>query len=388
MGHMKKSGSVVVFSLMILSVIVVLTEQLFRSVYVSSSFIVAMIDRERAEMLALSGINLAIAQLLPDKKEKKGEKEATTEDQLPDENQQPSEAGKKPAKDDKTKRFLMRVLPHLNRWQTFNLQEKFDGIDAQIKICVSCEHGKINLNEVFDFEKQEFKKEYEGMLKGLTIKGKMAPGEIHNKLVEFLKGRRKKLYDISELYSISGFENIDIFYKPPKIAEKKGEKYSPNVDVTLQDIFTIWTSDHEMHPLLFSDSLCAMFSLRRPIANDATTMKDKFKQLIESYKDDWGNDWDGNWKSLQIIYDQKPKFIKDIQGIFSKQFGPRVYSVLSCGKVGQVEQKLLAIIKLVTEERDDSKKEEKSTVVAGSKNLDEKDRGSQDRFKIIRLYWL
>jgi len=38
-----------------------------------------------------------------------------------------------------------------------------------------------------DSEKKEFKKEYESFLKGLELKGKLAAGEIYNKLTDFLK---------------------------------------------------------------------------------------------------------------------------------------------------------------------------------------------------------
>jgi hypothetical protein len=390
LNALKRSrGSIVVFSLMVLSVTLVLTEQLLRSVYVSSSFVKAMVDRERAQVLALSGVTLAIAQLTPDKEKQEEKKPATLIVPLGDK-------GEKTPRKQEQKYFLRRVFPHLNRWQVFQLNEKTEGIEGEIKICISSEEGKININEVFDFEKQELKKEYE-FLKNLEIKGKMAPGEIVNQLVAFFKKRQKKINDISELYAIRDFENIDIFYKPPKPAEKKGEKNASNTDLFLQDIFTIWSPQAEVHPLLFSDSLCAIFGLRRPQADDAHALKDKYKQLAEAYKDEWGKNWDENWKFLEQIYGPKPKIIKNFQGIFSKQFGPKVFSVLSYGKVGSVEQRLLVVIKQMNDEQKSGdlkesasnlKKSREKKEVRKFSNNETKKQKIKKQLKIIALYWL
>ena len=51
---------------------------------------------------------------------------------------------------------MSRILPTLNRWQEFDLKEKVDGVDGQIKVCLMCEEGKINLNRIIDFEKGTF----------------------------------------------------------------------------------------------------------------------------------------------------------------------------------------------------------------------------------------
>ena len=43
-----------------------------------------------------------------------------------------------------------------NQWQEFNLTTEKDGLDAVIKICITCEEGKINLNRIFNKKKKEF----------------------------------------------------------------------------------------------------------------------------------------------------------------------------------------------------------------------------------------
>ena len=249
----KHFGSIVIICLLVLSVIVVFTEQLLRNVLIGSLFTKTMVDREHAEMLALGGIQVAIATLSISEKEER-------KDEQKDQDQE-KKAGSDQAK--KMRQLLSRLLPHLNRWRTFVLKEPVDGIDGEIKFCITSEHGKININEAFDFKKQEFKKEYQILLKGLEIPGKMAAGEMLKQITEFLKKRQKKLDDISELSLIPGFEQLNMFYEPPLAASKK-KKSEANSEIMLQDIFTIWSGHDTIEPLLFSDALCAVFGIRRP----------------------------------------------------------------------------------------------------------------------------
>jgi hypothetical protein len=352
-----------------MSMVTIFTQQLVRSVFVGAYFVRAMVAREQAEMLALGGIRIAMAQLLPPRVKRKAAKLTEQEQKKKDQ-----------------AAFLQAVLPHLNRWQDFILEESIDGIDGQIRICICSEDGKINLNEAFDFKKGEFDKEIAFMLKKLAMKGKLAQGVLLKKLTEFLKKRKKKLDDITELLNVDGFEGISLFYKPPKLPDKK-KRGEPNVTIALQDLFTLWRGKKEMEPMFFSDAMCAILGLRRPRANDSERIKEKFKQVIENFRADWGKDWEANWKHLQIIYDQKPALLKQIKGLLSQEFEPRVYSVLSCGKVAGVEQCLLAVIEkseeLQQERKQDKGKEEKAV----------SDRAKQEKptkppFKIQRIYWL
>mgnify|MGYP003353042994 CR=1 FL=1 len=40
---------------------------------------------------------------------------------------------------------MRQVFPFLNRWRTFSFEEKRDGFAAELKVCLVCEEGKINL---------------------------------------------------------------------------------------------------------------------------------------------------------------------------------------------------------------------------------------------------
>lgn len=388
-----------------------MTEQMIRGVMVGAGFTKAMVNREHAQMLALGGINIAIAQLTYDKdKKNKPEKD---KDKNSDKDKTParqSETGTETELDADGKkvtplqRFVFNLLSNLNRWQTFELDRKIDGIAGTVKICITSENGKININNAFDFKKQEFKKEFERLLVGLEIPGKLKPGEFFNKISEFLKKREKKLYDVSELLNVPGLEALttDIFYEPPVLLKKEGAQESR--DVAIQDIFTTWTDDAKIDPMLLSDALCAFLVIRRPRADDAKKYKERFKKLAMEFKDDWGKDWDANWKNLEGIYDTKPKDLSNIKDILVEKFNPKVYSVLSYGKVGQVEQRVLAVIREIEVksrksksgvQNEKSSSNEQSAQTGGTsaeQSSTEQSKTEQKKnkkvFRIERIYWL
>ncbi len=372
MMRKKSSGVIVIVALMMVSVIAMVTVQLISSVRVGSRFIKTMVEREKAKALALSGIQIAMAQLLPVEDKDKDEQEKDknkAQTQTPQNN-----------KSDLTKKLLKFLLPHLNRWQKFSFDEKKDGFDGLVKICITSEQGKINLNEAFDFDKQEFKKEYAQFLGGLAIQNKLPEGELLKILQDFFTKRKKKLNELSELLEIKALEGIDFFYKPPQDPRDKKEKAVPNKNLAVQDIFTLWTPTAELDMLLLSDALCAMLNLRRPRVQDAVTMKEQYKTFIAAYQDNWSQNWDQNWKNIASIYEDKPVTIKNLQSVIAKQFEPSIYSVLSYGIVGKTEQQLLAIVKKV--------KEKKVVQQAGNQTGATQKNDEQERFKIIRLYWL
>jgi hypothetical protein len=386
-GQKKSSAFVLLFSLMIISIIIMMTEQMIRGVMVGSNFTKTMVDREHAEMLALGGINIAIAQLTyKDDKKAKEKEQAQVESGVIKPESESDEDGKGDGKKvTPFKRFIFNLISNLNRWQTFELDPKIDGVAGTVKICITSEHGKININHAFDFKKQEFKKEFIALLGGLEIQGKLKPGEFLNKISEYLKNRSKKLYDVSELLNVAGLENFNmsIFYDPPK-SFKRDTK--PNSDLTLQDIFTTWTDDKKIDIMLLSDALCAILGITRPRADDAKKYKEKFKQVAMDFKDDWGKDWDANWKHLEPIYGSKPKLLSSIKDILVEKFKPKVYSVLSYGKVGQVEQRLLAIIKEIQIE--DKKEKGKVNEQSGQAQKPQDEQRQTKVFKIERIYWI
>ena len=76
---MKRSkGFIIIFALMIVSLMTYLTVQLVNGVLVTNNFVAIIMQREQAKALALSGVQIAIKQLIcleiEEKKEKDGKK--------------------------------------------------------------------------------------------------------------------------------------------------------------------------------------------------------------------------------------------------------------------------------------------------------------------------
>ncbi len=371
MMHQRR-GSVVLYALMMIAAMIFLVQGLIKGVFLNNRFTSSMLAREQAELLAYSGIQLAIAQLSLTDDTEADAKESSGADK-----------NAKPDEGKKMKAMLKRVLPHLNRWQTCKLNKKTDQVDGTIKFCISSEQGKLNINEVFDFSNMSFKKPFAEFIRGLDIKPTLKKGEVHDRLVEFFKKRKKRLYDVSELLMVPGLQTLDIFYNPPSIPGK-GKSSMPNVNVTLLDVFTVWTDNDKINPFWFSDSWCGMLNLRRAHADDAEKQKEAFKKVIEQIKPETKPDWDQQWQIVEPLYGQKPKIISSLKDNFTKEFGSTVYSVLSCGKVEEVECQLLAILKeqAVTEKtakpKDNTQNETKTEPGGQAKKM----------LKILRIYWL
>lgn len=361
----KKHSYILIFTLTILSLVTILTHQLLRTVFVGTSFDKAMIDREHAEMIAFGGINIAISQLTI---EKPTDKQSENKESKQNQN---------------FKNFLTKILPNINRWQVFKLREEIDGVDGHLKICITCENGKININEIFDFKKQELKKEYKTLLAKIKFQKKENKADKFLKdLIELLKKRKRKIEDISELHTKAFAQIEHLFYEPPERTKRKNDA-KPNEFLATQDIFTIWSENDKLEALFLSDSLCSILELRRPQAYDAKKFKEKYKEYIEKFKPDQDENTNEYWESLKPIYTQKNNFKIDDKKIFSSKFEPKVYSVLSSGKVGNVEQKVLAIIKKADESN--------STTVNNKTEQKKNDNATKEKaqsFKIVRLYWI
>lgn len=78
-------------------------------------------------------------------------------------------------------KFLEAFFPSLHQWQTFKLKEGVEGIDATIRICLSCEEGKINLNNIYDFKEKKFNNGAEKFLQ--DIFGRIEKKNWYTKLI-------------------------------------------------------------------------------------------------------------------------------------------------------------------------------------------------------------
>ena len=163
-----------------ISLILLLVGRLTRQVFTHMQYAKISKNVEQAKLLAFGGITMTLCKLeesietAGDEKDKKNRSSSGSSTASKKESHQKSQAksadGKKGETENKElndkelQSIYGALLPHLNKWQTFNLDKQIDGIDAKIKVCISSEDGKLNLNEVFNFETKEFKEEFANLL--------------------------------------------------------------------------------------------------------------------------------------------------------------------------------------------------------------------------------
>ncbi len=324
---MNKRGSIIIIVMLVLSLIATVTMQLVRRTTVHTHFDKVVRNREKAKMLALGGLNLAIAQL-------------TTKPQEESRVERGKEKGEQPVVKER-RAFLERVLPLLNTWQTFALDATEDGLAGELKLCLMSEDGKININKIFDYKKGEFRKEYVPWLASLQIGEDNMRGEFAKNLAKFLADRGRPLDDISQLLNFDDLQTLPLYYEPPKPL-KQGQE--PNGALALSDLFTIHSNRRTVEPWLLSNGMCALFGLRQRSAGDATRRGDAFKKAAQGYKPGMGRNWQENFSILQHIYEKQPQALPRLQELFSKEFDSTVFTVLSSGSVQAVEARLLAVL--------------------------------------------
>lgn len=338
----KKRGFILISTFMFLSVLMIVVMRIYYKGSLYNLFIPAMTKQMQAKKLALSGVQIALAQLsLQD----------TTIVPIPED-----EDKKKKSDDPKERRKnLLKTLWYVqNRWQTFKLDEDIDGIEGDIGICITCEDGKIPLGALINYDKRSFVKSQgkpnavdgEDLLK--LVFDKMKPFTKDMDLLGSLQREIKKLKfqfnDVGELLKIKEFKVLrnNLYYQP--LAQVQDEEKQPRPEIYLADLFTLWNDKPTVDPLLLSPSVRLVLGLGYPNGK-AKVGLEAAEKLVEKFSfshSSWEKDWD---TYLQPQYKKDFKSLsKLIQPLLSLKFGPRVFSVLCYGKLGRVQQKLIAVI--------------------------------------------
>jgi hypothetical protein len=322
----RKQGYILVLVLIMIALSMMIATYLANKGMVFNAFTKTIIEREKAEQLALSGIQIALNMMYmpPEKKEvKEGEKPQSPEQQALAH----------------AKKRLAMIASNSGKWQQFSLKKDVDGMDGTIKICVMAESGKININEQFDFEKGAFKSEKFMQEVFDQIKKQKGGDTLYQKVTSFLKKRGYPLNDVSELLAIEGFEGFkdSLWYDPDVKDEKKQPLY-------LYDLFTVYTPHSSLDPWTLSPSVASvvMQAKRSADAKATTEMINKLKT-----KNDWGApaDWDA---SLKLLYGKEyAQLSKNLIPLLGPAFDPTTFSVLCSGTFGRTIYKLYAIIERI-----------------------------------------
>ncbi|MGA9530670.1 MAG: hypothetical protein WBQ73_02155, partial [Candidatus Babeliales bacterium] len=242
---MKKTshkGYVLLLTLTIISLMVYLTNYIAYRSFSTIPQTKIFTERKQAKELAFSGIACAQRQLmiLP----------AQEEDQH------------KESSEDADKRLLKILLTHLNTWQEILLTQDIHGIDGKIRIHISCENGKMNINSLFDLlnktpniptegEQVSTSPNYKEILQRLVQTTEINMNIINNlleSLEQFFKAQQNvlQLYDLSQLSSIKELQNFIINPSLDALALHDTD----DTHLNLYDLFTVWTDNTTIQPWL------------------------------------------------------------------------------------------------------------------------------------------
>lgn len=348
--HQRK-GYIIVMTMLIIALAVAIVTYIYKRGTVYNPLAQLIAHKEKARMLTMSGLQIALAKLgapLEKKKDEKNKQESPPQDATKD-----TPGQKKGAAGEQDISLLYQtLLPRLNRWQRFVLKEEIDGVDAEIRIAISCEEGKINLNQIYDFDKKQFRKtadkkvDWEAIFKELcTVLEKQMNGkELFDAFKKFLNGRTQPFNDVTELLLIKEFEFFKdtIFYDPPAVGTKTDKSVVRPLYLT--DLFTLYTNQHEIDPWLFSDSVCCLFGLPRAQSSDFEDRVKIMEPVLKNIKSTYT--WKSDWKpSLEPIYQKELQSLpKGIESVLQATTKPTIFSVTISATYGRVTQRLYVIV--------------------------------------------
>lgn len=364
--HSKTAGSALLMTLLFLGIIGVLAQKLVQSALLTSRMLNEQIHATEAKILAINGLTLACAQLDPQKA-----------------------PGKKQSAEEFKKQKLTKLLLTLNRWQTFKLTNELDGVEGTLKICICCEEGKIPVNDLVDLKTKTPNKAYFPVLKTFQEIAAKKNTSLIPKLSAYIQKRTVPLEDPTQLNTIFPQK---LFYDPtrPRVDKKMSP---PPPTLPWLDVFSCWNVTGKLNPLFFSSSLCTVLKLKNPFGKpiDDKDTKDIYPRIAESISKEWGSDWKKNWSILAPLYGAEPQMPAEITSLLSEAVEPSTFSVLSCGIVRGVEQRLYAIVhKKKTSQSTENQQESasgptppQSRLKAGHTCL-----SPENLCGIVRMYWV
>lgn len=333
-------GFIMLLALMILSIMVLAVTYFSQRAFFHSYFDHTILEQQQARQLARNGIAIAMSILSPPPEKKEKAEAAQTAKQSADPNVH----------------FLKEVMPLLNRWQEFPLKKDIDGVDGLIKICISCEEGKISLNKLFDFSKHSLASaanniDPKSIIAALTntLKSYGAKKAVDEALTQLIKKRSWPFNDATELAvlpDLPPFLQTNFFYIPPEAKkEAKSDQEQTKPPVYLMDLFTVWNTTLELTVWALSDSVCALFGLKRtPSESDLAARKKLGEEIAKGYKA--GMSMADAWKlgGSKLYGKEFASLPKELTPLLSANISAKTFSVVSYGTSGLITQKLVAII--------------------------------------------
>lgn len=359
-----KPGYILILTFFFIAISVVLITGVLKQASNFQKNASLMRNKEKAKLLALSGIQLALDEI------------SLIEDQ-------PVEDDAKPAKpnEKEIQAFLAKwfsgAFPAVNKWTTVSLTDELFGVDGYIKYFISCEQGKIDLNNFANILEKESKQTAEPV-KAIDAEGKtetlssqdtskiksftsvvdeLVKKEFKVDLIATLKEAKNfiPLEDPTQLLKYKSFESV----KDNVFLPLNGNSADKKMPVTLMDLFTTLPGSGKLNPWFLSYSMAKILGLQRK-------QNIKLADIIKQFKPkmDWEKEWD---KTLAELYGKQFNSMpKEITSMFSDECEATAFSVIVYAKVGPITQRLYAIL-----ERENPNKMSRKNIV----------------FKIAKIFW-
>lgn len=343
MTHVKR-GYILFLLFTVLSVCSVLISLYFSQVIVFKQLMHVLINKEKTNRLALSGISLVQALMTPEEK-----KEATI----------PTPSAKEPALSPDQK-LLTQLFNVWNKEQTYQLTNNDDGLDAKITLSVQSEQGKLNLNSLFDFEKKKFlfegtpqdrKKLAIWLFEKIAVMTKKP--SLFSHFEKYLNSRDFDFNDVTELLNIKEFADVFQSILFVNFEDNKSEtlalaqqthKFSK---IFLTDIFTVSTEQATINPWLFSSSWCNILDLKPKQKLNDEEKKKIFSQVEKNSS--WESDWN---KNLKDFYQKEYKDLaQEIKTILTTEFEANIFSLLLKVNIGETNSTIFTIVKANAKDR-------------------------------------
>lgn len=247
--------------------------------------------------------------------------------------------------------FYQTILPLLNTWQTYEFEQARDGFQGTIKVCISCEEGKLDLNALWNFDKNQFacdagpreiRSLYEQLFDRIGTLSKTS--NLMPALQDFFTRRGYIANDPTELFILKEYRafSSSIFFSPDEQPQGNGKLF-------LNDLFTVWTGKASLDPFLLSDSWRTVLEFKKHPAQE------KIKEIVPKISSQTAvkTSWDTLFSPLyEKNFNSLPK---SIDSILQTKFGPKVFSVLSYGIIGRNICALLAIIQVEQQQKEGNK---------------------------------
>ena len=294
-------------------------------------FTQALLNQEQMQQFTLSTTALAQSFLSFPAPEKKSDKKDAG----------PASASKSPDQSSDQgfdKQLLEKLLPVVNKTQTFMMKEMEKDFPVVINLTFFCESGKININGLYDLVGKKFYDEgVEGKDKKVfatwlfdKIAALTEKPSLLQPFIEHCKQRKTPFNDVTQLLAIQDFAKCfedTVFYDQHKKKQTGDKKVSK---LYLTDIFTVASQSDTIQPWLLSESVCALLDIpQRHGKQQESQAKEDKKVDLSSFKPqaDWSKDWDAGLKQIyEVAFDKIPE---QARGILASQFAAPVFSVMA-----------------------------------------------------------